>query len=162
MAKENLGVNGNYQIINKVSTGTGFDIVLATKEHYPISEYRYVTWIQNDRGYDAGHYFDSLKEAQFDMIERASNIMHLDLHEKWYNEFVENDITSALSEFLSVDEVKELKNNDEFMANAKHQYLKADVGVDQAIIECMRDLYESYKDCTVLNFDEDLEEIEME
>lgn len=63
----------------------------------------------NDRGYDVGHYFGNLKEAQADMLERASNELNIDLHEKWYNEFMENDILCALSEFLSDDEVEQLK-----------------------------------------------------
>ena len=64
MTKDDLGMNGKYTIINKVVTGTGFNVVLGINENHPIKEYRYVTWTQNDRGYDVGHYFGNLKEAQ--------------------------------------------------------------------------------------------------
>ncbi|MCR0531829.1 hypothetical protein MKC55_21000 [[Clostridium] innocuum] len=162
MVKDDLGINGKYTIINKVVTGTGFNVVLGMNESHPIEEYRYVTWTQNNRGYDVGHYFSNLKEAQADMLERASNEMNIDLHEKWYNEFMENDIVCALSEFLSDTEVEELKNNKEFMAQAVRLYQKADVGVDQAIKDGVTELYEDFKDVTVVEFDEDLDEIEME
>ena len=162
MAKDDLGVNGKYIIINKVVTGTGFNVVLGVNESHPIEAYRYVTWTQNDRGYDVGHYFGNLKEAQADMLERASNELNIDLHEKWYNEFMENDILCALSEFLSDDEVEQLKNDKEFMSQANHLYKKADIGVDQAIIDGIKELYEEYKEITVVDFDEDLDEIEME
>lgn len=52
MTKDDLGMNGKYTIINKVVTGTGFNVVLGINESHPIKEYRYVTWTQNDRGYD--------------------------------------------------------------------------------------------------------------
>ena len=162
MTKDDLGMNGKYTIINKVVTGTGFNVVLGINENHPIKEYRYVTWTQNDRGYDVGHYFGNLKEAQADMLERASNELNIDLHEKWYNEFMENDILCALSEFLSDDEVEQLKNDKEFMSQANHLYKKADIGVDQAIIDGIKELYEEYKEITVVDFDEDLDEIEME
>lgn len=162
MTKDDLGMNGKYTIINKVVTGTGFNVVLGINESHPIKEYRYVTWTQNDRGYDVGHYFGNLKEAQADMLERASNELNIDLHEKWYNEFMENDILCALSEFLSDDEVEQLKNDKEFMSQANHLYKKADIGVDQAIIDGIKELYEEYKEITVVDFDEDLDEIEME
>ena len=61
MTKDDLGMNGKYTIINKVVTGTGFNVVLGINESHPIKEYRYVTWTQNDRGYDVGHYFGNLK-----------------------------------------------------------------------------------------------------
>ena len=80
MTKDDLGMNGKYTIINKVVTGTGFNVVLGINESHPIKEYRYVTWTQNDRGYDVGHYFGNLKEAQADMLERASNELNIDLH----------------------------------------------------------------------------------
>lgn len=162
MTKDDLGMNGKYTIINKAVTGTGFNVVLGINESHPIKEYRYVTWTQNDRGYDVGHYFGNLKEAQADMLERASNELNIDLHEKWYNEFMENDILCALSEFLSDDEVEQLKNDKEFMSQANHLYKKADIGVDQAIIDGIKELYEEYKEITVVDFDEDLDEIEME
>lgn len=111
-----------------------------------------MTWTQNDRGYDVGHYFGNLKEAQADMLERASNELNIDLHEKWYNEFMENDILCALSEFLSDDEVEQLKNDKEFMSQANHLYKKADIGVDQAIIDGIKELYEEYKEITVVDF----------
>ena len=41
-------------------------------------------------------------------------------------------------------------------------YKKADIGVDQAIIDGIKELYEEYKEITVVDFDEDLDEIEME
>ena len=115
MTKDDLGMNGKYTIINKVVTGTGFNVVLGINENHPIKEYRYVTWTQNDRGYDVGHYFGNLKEAQA-----------------------------------------------EFMSQANHLYKKADIGVDQAIIDGIKELYEEYKEITVVDFDEDLDEIEME
>lgn len=49
MTKDDLGMNGKYTIINKVVTGTGFNVVLGINESHPIKEYRYVTWTQNDR-----------------------------------------------------------------------------------------------------------------
>lgn len=162
MAKDDLGVNGKYIIINKVVTGTGFNVVLGVNESHPIEAYRYVTWTQNDRGYDVGHYFGNLKEAQEDMLECATDEMNIDLHGKWYNEFMENDILCALSEFLSDAEVEELRNDKEFMEQAIHFYQKADIGVDQAIKDGVKELYEDYKEVTVVEFDEDLDEIEME
>lgn len=36
MAKDDLGVNGKYIIINKVVTGTGFNVVLGVNESHPI------------------------------------------------------------------------------------------------------------------------------
>lgn len=56
MTKDDLGMNGKYTIINKVVTGTGFNVVLGINESHPIKEYRYVTWTQNDRGYDVWYY----------------------------------------------------------------------------------------------------------
>ena len=47
MTKDDLGMNGKYTIINKVVTGTGFNVVLGINESHPIKEYRYVTWTQN-------------------------------------------------------------------------------------------------------------------
>lgn len=111
---------------------------------------------------DVGHYFGNLKEAQEDMLERATDEMNIDLHGKWYNEFMENDILCALSEFLSDAEVEELRNDKEFMEQAIHFYQKADIGVDQAIKDGVKELYEDYKEVTVVEFDEDLDEIEME
>lgn len=49
MTKDDLGMNGKYTIINKVVTGTGFNVVLGINESHPIRKYRYVTWTQNDR-----------------------------------------------------------------------------------------------------------------
>lgn len=48
------------------------------------------------------------------------------------------------------------------MSQANHLYKKADIGVDQAIIDGIKELYEEYKEITVVDFDEDLDEIEME
>ena len=66
------------------------------------------------------------------------------------------------SEFLSDAEVEELRNDKEFMEQAIHFYQKADIGVDQAIKDGVKELYEDYKEVTVVEFDEDLDEIEME
>lgn len=73
MTKDDLGMNGKYTIINKVVTGTGFNVVLGINESHPIKEYRYVTWTQNDRGYDVGHYFGNLKEAQWYYVKKKDS-----------------------------------------------------------------------------------------
>ena len=65
MTKDDLGMNGKYTIINKVVTGTGFNVVLGINESHPIKEYRYVTWTQNDRGYDVGHYFVKRSSSRY-------------------------------------------------------------------------------------------------
>ncbi len=36
MTKDDLGMNGKYTIINKVVTGTGFNVVLGINENHPI------------------------------------------------------------------------------------------------------------------------------
>lgn len=38
MTKDDLGMNGKYTIINKVVTGTGFNVVLGINENHPIKE----------------------------------------------------------------------------------------------------------------------------
>ena len=118
--------------------------------------------MNTDTGGKKPYHFGNLKEAQEDMLERATDEMNIDLHGKWYNEFMENDILCALSEFLSDAEVEELRNDKEFMEQAIHFYQKADIGVDQAIKDGVKELYEDYKEVTVVEFDEDLDEIEME
>lgn len=130
--------NGNYKIITKIETDTEFGFVIG---YYPdaITGYEYVTWIKNSRGYDSGHYFHTLKDAQRSLVDRYDSFFRLNLHERFYNQFVINDILAGLHEIVSYEHANELINDKDFLSQAVHNYNKLDLGVDQAVIDMIRD-----------------------
>ena len=97
-------------------------------------------------------------ELQQYMLEKEKQYKALDTPLK-----KQNFETQTASEFnAKQDALMKLRNDKEFMEQAIHFYQKADIGVDQAIKDGVKELYEDYKEVTVVEFDEDLDEIEME
>jgi len=136
--ENNMEMNGKYQIISRISSGTGFNTVLGYNEK-AMEGYEYVTWIENSRGFDSGHYFGSKKEAQIDFINRGARGLGIDLDHVYYEKQAIETIENALSELFSKKDVESLLKNKQFMGIAYDKYLSFDDS-DPTVVELMRDL----------------------
>ena len=113
--------NGDYKIISSVTTGTGKNIVLG--EHMDNPEIsKYVTWVKMDGNYYHGHYFNSVKEAQISLIERAANQMGVDLEEHQQEQDFEQTVKKALEPYFSDDKIDSLIQNESFMQEVSKTY----------------------------------------
>lgn len=137
--KQMKEMNGKYEIIAKMTTGTGFDAVLGQKESSSYGN-EYVTWIKNSRGYDQGHYFNDLQDARLDLIERSAYCFDLDLESQYFEQFALEEIENALRCSHTSYEVQKLLENSEFMSLAYHEYMKMDEEVDLALVEMLNEL----------------------
>lgn len=143
--KENLEFNGHYKIESKIITWTGFNVVLGVYEQ-AMNGYQYVTWTENSRGYDRGHYFANKQDAIIDMFERGVDTLGVNLHEKYRDDLAIEDITVGLREFLSEDEIEHIVQNQDFMSAAYHRYWKIDFSIiNEGIVDMLEELYNEFE-----------------
>lgn len=144
---QSLNVHQGFMIKNRMSTGTGFDYVLGEKN----TKYgkQFVTWVANDRGYDAGHYFTNLRSAQKDLIQRCANEMDVDLSVDHERKFILANIEDALYNCVDdIDRIRELMGDEEFMALAYNNYVNHEfiTKVSDEINELVSDTVIDYQD----------------
>ncbi len=138
---ENKEMNGKYEIISRVTTGTGFNTVLGVNNN-AMNGYEYVTWTENSRGFDNGHYFGDLQSARMDMLLRASNEFNIDLEHEFYEKFILEDIEANLRQLVNKNDVKELMNTKEFISLAYHKYMKHD-NIDDTFLDTLESIIPS-------------------
>ncbi len=124
--------NGKYKIINRMETETGFNYVIGENLN-ALQGYQYVTWIQNERGYDSGHYFGNLKNAQIDLLERSAKEMDVNLESHYFKKFAMEDIKSALYSISSPKIAGELFKDKDLMDSLYHDYMKSDISIVQQL-----------------------------
>lgn len=83
---------------------------------------KYVTWVKKDGNYYHGHYFNSVKEAQISLIERAANQMGVDLEEHLQEQDFEQTVKKALEPYFSDDKIDSLMQNESFMQGVSKTY----------------------------------------
>ena len=133
--------NAGFRIVDKVQLSSGFGVVLGEKKS-AFGQMEYVTWLQNARGFDRGHYYTNKNEAKLDFVKRVASELNVDLGEAFRNEWAVGDIESALLEFLRDKECNELMKNGDFMARAKHIYWNVDHSYEnEGLRESMENLY---------------------
>lgn len=139
---DGVEMNVGYKITDKVQLDDEFGVVMGHKEN-AMHGYEYVTWIQNDRGYDHGYYYSDKKRALESMMERAALLGGVDLRDKYANEFAEGDIEAALMEFLGTEEASLLLRNKNFIESALETYFDMDRSYENEVLrDALEGLYQ--------------------
>ena len=124
--------NNGYEIISRITTGTGFNTVLGHKPT-AMNGYQYVTWTENNRGFDCGHYFGTIQEARLDLIVRGAREFSLDLDHIYSEKHTLEDIEAVLQSLVKESDVEKLMKDKSFLSRAYHEILKIDYEYDAVV-----------------------------
>ena len=118
--------NGGYNIISRMELGNDFAYVLGENKE-AIKGYRYVTWIQNSRGYDQGCYFEDKKQAYVSLLERSASSVGVSLESYYFEKSAFEDIEAVMNKIPDVtsEKVSVLMKDEHFRAIAYSQFLKS-------------------------------------
>lgn len=153
-------MNENYEIISRVTTGTGFNTVLGYNEN-AIEGYKYVTWTENSRGFDVGHYFGDLQKARLDLIQRSAREFNIDLGHVYYEQFALEDIEGSLGTLVSEKDVQELMRDKTFVSLAYDRYMSIEDTNDAILDELEKIIPSKYREYEE-DLDYELDDLEME
>lgn len=154
--------NGGYNIISRMELGNDFAYVLGENKE-AIKGYRYVTWIQNSRGYDQGCYFEDKKQAYVSLLERSASSVGVSLESYYFEKSAFEDIEAVMNKIPDVtsEKVSVLMKDEHFRAIAYSQFLKSSDSEDlQYRLEEEYNKYIAKEESQEENEAEEQEEIE--
>lgn len=159
MSKKNAG----YEILHSINLNGKSSIVMGENKD-AIEGYQYVTWVENDRGYDQGSYFGNKQDAYVSLLERSASSIGISLESYYFKKAAFQEIETIMyaTPDISKEEITTLMSDERFKSIAYNQYLKASDAEDlQYRLKDEYDKYTSKMETQEEQETEDQEEIEL-